>query len=391
MNALYLAWKYWTYYRFRSATLTLCLALTFCAPLALQWITSGFEKSLIKRAEQTPLVVGAPGSSVDLTLHALYFQTPVRTQISYRESENLEEHQLGDPVPVFAKYNARGFPLVGTTLDYFHHRQLEVATGSLFITLGDCVIGSEVADQLQIRPGDSLLATTENVFDIAGAYPLKMKVRGILTRTGGPDDRAVFADLKTTWILDGIGHGHQDLETQPVPENLTFSQSKTQIVANAALNQYTEINESNLGSFHFHGDMGDYPLTAVLFFPDTPKSRTLLLGRYEGSKVAQVSICLEEVQGLLGMVFRAKQFFDLNHALFVGVSILFLSLTLALSWKLRQREFDTLNQIGSRRGFVMRMILAELTLLFCASVVLTLVFGGGLYFMAARVITGSFF
>ncbi len=391
MNALYLAWKYWTHYRFRSGTLTLCLALTFCAPLTLKWITSGFEKSLIRRAELTPMVLGSPGSSIDLTLHALYFQTQAPSEISYSEVDALESHQLGYSVPLFAKYQARGFPLVGTTLDYFSQRGLSITKGALFVTLGDCVIGAEVADELQLNVGDSLLATTENVFDIAGAYPLKMKIRGILSTSGGPDDRAVFADLKTTWILDGIGHGHQDLESSPVPENLTFSQSQTQIVANAALNQYTEITESNLDSFHFHGDMGDYPLTAVLIFPDNQKSRALLLGRYEGSETTQISICLEEVRGLLGMVFRAKQFFDLNHALFVGVSILFLTLTLALSWKLRQKEFDTLHQIGSPGSFVIKMLVAELVLLLIASAVLTALLSAALYGIASSLLKNSIF
>ena len=385
MNALYLAWKYWIHYRFRSVVLTLCLALTFCAPLALSWITSHFEKTLIQRAESSPLVVGAPGSALDLTLHALYFQTRTKSTIPFGEMEKLESTQLGEAAPIFARYKARGFPLVGTTLDYFSLRNLRVEQGALFIALGDCVLGSDIAKELQLRPGDSILGATENVFDIAGAYPLKMTVRGILAPSNSPDDQAVFADLKTTWILEGIGHGHQDLENQPVPENLTFSQSSTQVVANAALNQYTEISETNLDSFHFHGDIQDYPLTAILFFPDDVKSRTLLIGRYNNPALAQstqIAVCLDEVNKLLAMVFQAKKFFDLNHSLFLAVSILFLALTLSLSWKLRQKEFDTLSQIGSHRTFVFQLIAGELLLLAFTSILLSAVLGLALYWLA---------
>ena len=211
-----------------------------------------------------------------------------------------------------------------------------------------------------------------------------MTVRGILAPSNSPDDQAVFADLKTTWILEGIGHGHQDLENQPVPDSLTFSQSATQVVANAALNQYTEISETNLDSFHFHGNIQDHPLTAILVFPKDVKSRTLLIGRYNNPTLAQstqIAVCLDEVNKLLAMVFQAKKFFDLNHTLFIVVSILFLSLTLSLSWKLRQKEFDTLSQIGSHRTFVLQLIAGEILLLAFTSIVLSGVFGLGLYWL----------
>ena len=47
------------------------------------------------------------------------------------------------------------------------------------------------------------------------------------------------------------------------------------LVATGKLATYQEITESNRDSFHFHGDQTDYPLTAVLFAPDSDKSSTL--------------------------------------------------------------------------------------------------------------------
>ena len=48
-----------------------------------------------------------------------------------------------------------------------------------------------------------------NVFDLSGTYPLKMRVVGVLEKSGSADDDAVFVDLHTEWIISGIGHGHQ--------------------------------------------------------------------------------------------------------------------------------------------------------------------------------------
>ena len=42
------------------------------------------------------------------------------------------------------------------------------------------VIGAEVADRLGIAAGDSLLSSPETVFDLAGVYPLKMRIVGVM-------------------------------------------------------------------------------------------------------------------------------------------------------------------------------------------------------------------
>ena len=61
---------------------------------------------------------------------------------------------------------------------------------------------------LGLGPGDSLVSSPENFFDLAGVYPLKMEIVGVLETSDSPDDLAVFTDLKTNWIIMGLGHGH---------------------------------------------------------------------------------------------------------------------------------------------------------------------------------------
>ena len=77
--------------------------------------------------------------------------------------------------------------------------------------LGEAVLGAAAARGLGVVAGDSIISSPENVFDLAGVYPLKMKVVGILEPTFTADDSAVFVDIKTAWIIGGLGHGHQDL------------------------------------------------------------------------------------------------------------------------------------------------------------------------------------
>jgi putative ABC transport system permease protein len=133
--------------------------------------------------------------------------------------------------------------------------------GGLFALLGECVVGSQVADELGLAPGDQLLTDRENILDIAGLYPLKMNVVGVLAPSRTADDQAVFIDLKTAWVIQGLGHGHQDL-SQETDESKLLSRDEKSIVASAAVLPYTEITESNLDSFHFHGELDEFPLTS---------------------------------------------------------------------------------------------------------------------------------
>src|SRR5690606_26661319 len=102
-----------------------------------------------------------------------------------------------------------------TSLDYFEFRTLRQREGTLPLMLGDCVVGAEVAQALGLHPGDALVSDPENVFNLAGAYPLKMHVAGVLEPRATDDDRAVFVDIKTAWVIAGLGHGHQDMTQAP--------------------------------------------------------------------------------------------------------------------------------------------------------------------------------
>jgi len=87
------------------------------------------------------------------------------------------------------------------------------------------------------------------LFDLAGVYPLKMHVAGILEPTHSADDLAVFVDLKTAWIIQGLVHGHADL-TEVIDPTLVMDRSGGKMTATAKLAQYTEITPDNIDSFH---------------------------------------------------------------------------------------------------------------------------------------------
>ena len=208
------------------------------------------------------------------------------------------------------------------------------------------------------------------MFDIAGAYPLKMQIVGILSKTDTPDDRAVLVDVKTAWVLEGIGHGHQELATAEETPGV-LQRTESAVVAGAALPQYTEITAENRDSFHFHGEPASFPLTAVITVPHDAKSATLLQGRYLApGQLTQALQPLAVVNELIELVFRIKRLFDLSASLLAIVTTLFLVLVLWLSLRLRQREMQTMYKLGCSRFTVFRLQAFELLLILTAAAIL---------------------
>lgn len=367
IDSLYIAWQYIRSNKIRTAALIACITLISFLPVSLQLLLGESERQLMSRAVSTPLVIGAKGSSLDLVMSSLYFSDEVPELISMEASERVMESDLALPIPVYVRFHARGNPIVGTTLDYFDFRGLKVAEGRNLAVLGDCVLGARVAENLGLKPGDSLLSSPETLFDLAGVYPLKMKVVGVLQKSHTSDDLAVFVDIKTTWVIQGLGHGHQDV-TKLTDRTLILKRSESNVAATAKLYHHTEITKKNIDSFHFHGNTFIYPITAVIAVPYDDKSGTILRGRYlSRNETLQIIKPKEIIDGLLQNIFRIKNVLDAVISVVALATILAVILVFVLSLRLRQREIQTIFKLGCSRLTIVRLVSAEIFIIVLTS------------------------
>ena len=367
IDSLYIAWQYIRFNRIKTIVLVACITLISFLPLALQLLLGESERQLMSRAVTTPLVIGAKGSSLDLVMNTLYFGDEVPELIAMDASQRVEQTDLALPIPVYVRFTARENPIVGTTLDYFDFRGLQIADGRQMAVLGECVLGARVAESLGLKPGGSLVSAPESLFDLAGIYPLKMKVVGVLKKSHTSDDLAVFVDLKTTWVIQGLGHGHQDV-TQLKDPTLVYERTESNVAATAKLYHYTEISEKNIASFHFHGDLDVYPITAVIAVPFDDKSGTILRGRYLSKEESQQIVRPEEViDGLLQNIFRIKNVLDAVISVVALATVLAMVLVFALSLRLRQREIQTVFKLGCSKMTIARLVAAEILLIVLVS------------------------
>ena len=370
MHSFYLAWKYIVYNRIKTAVLVACVTLITFLPFALQVLLDESERQLMSRAVSTPLVIGAKGSALDLVMNALYFGDERPEAISMQAVNRIWDSDLALPIPIYTRFKARGYPIVGTTLDYFDFRGLNIESGRNLAVLGECVVGARAAENLKLKPGDRLVSSPESLFDLAGVYPLKMKVVGVLAKSHTSDDLAVFVDLKTAWVIQGLGHGHQDA-TKLADPTLVLKRSGSNVAATAKLYHYTEISEKNIDSFHFHGNTDVYPISAVIAVPVDEKSGTILQGRYLAkNETQQILRPTEVIDGLLQNIFRIKNVLDAVVSVVALATILAIVLVFALSLRLRQREIQTIFKIGCSRLTIATLLAAEILIIITSSAVL---------------------
>jgi len=376
LDLLCLAAAYLRAHTGKTAILALCLGTALALPLTVRVAVGILQVEMTRRAADTPLVIGAAGSRFDLVLHALNFRTAAPGPITRAAADAVADSGLGEAIPVHARFTARGYPIVGITLDYFTLRGLAPAAGHPMTRLGDTVAGWEVARALGLQPGDRLPSDPANVFDLASAYPLELRVTGILERSRTADDHAVFVDLPTAWVLEGIGHGHADVDAIEGSEAV-LGRDGTHVTASPALELHARITPETLDTFHFHGDPATFPLTAVIVVPPDARAATLLLGRYldadAGLQALRPAAVVDE---LLGLVVRLKRFFDAQYLVVLVVTALLVALVMVLSLRLRQREFNTLHQLGCSRRAVAALQATELLVLLALGSLLALMASG---------------
>ncbi len=368
-GALFLGWRYLAHHRFKSSILVASITLMLFLPAATRLLVDDSATALTARADQTPLILGARGSELELVLNTLYFHAETPAEIENRAFVEAQSSGLAEFIPGHSRFHAQGVPIVGTSLDYFDFRGLSVAVGRQMGLLGECVIGARTAARLGLGPGASIISSPETVFDIAGVYPLKMKIAGVLAPSGTADDDAVFVDVRTTWIIQGLGHGHTDL-AEPTAGAAVLSRREDVITANASLTQYAEITPENISAFHFHGSDNTFPLTSIIAVPPDQRNATLLRGRYQDNELLQLVVPGNVLDDLLETVFAVQNYVILGLAILSLATIAVITLVFLLSQQLRKGEFHTLLRIGASRGYVAVLIASEIGFVFLLSALL---------------------
>ena len=196
------------------ALVMLSIALATGLLLTLERLRTDIRASFSQAVSGTDLVVGARTGGVQLMLHAVFHVGGATNSVKVQSLRDIAAHRaVAWMVPLALGDSHRGFPVLGTTPEYFSRflygdkQALSLREGRAFAGtldgLYEAVLGAEVADALGYRIGSRITLTHGLVAIAQGAGGLSNEhadkpftVVGVLARTGTPVDRTVHISLQ---------------------------------------------------------------------------------------------------------------------------------------------------------------------------------------------------
>ena len=366
-HSYYLAFRYMRSSPWRTLILVMGTTVALYLPTFTFLAADKIERQLLVRGETSPILIGHKGNEFDLTMNALYFRGQVKDTIPMKVKTQLDQKQYGLSIPLYIQHSASRIPVVGTSLDYFTPRELTVQAGRMFAVLGEVVVGATAASSFQLQPGDKIQTDSRNLYNISGSYPMLLNVVGVLEANGTADDMAVFTDVKTTWVLDGHLHGHNQVtkETSLNPD----AEEGENMEATAAIFIFPEITDNNRNGFHLHGEIDELPISSVLVFPNDQKSHDQLLGDYGLHQTQQAVRPSLVIQTILDIVLNVQKAMSAYFFLVAFSTLSFFALVIGLSLRLRKRELALMKKIGGSRFVLSMMVAAEISIVIGLSVI----------------------
>jgi putative ABC transport system permease protein len=185
------------------ALVVLAVALSVVLVLGVERARVATKASFAASVSGTDLIVGPRTSPLQLVLYAVFRLGNATADMRWSSYQAV----AADPgvawsVPLVLGDSHRGFPVLGTTPEYFerfrHGRgvALSFSAGKPFEGIFDAVIGAEVAERLGLAPGAKIALTHGmNLAEGPSHDDKPFTVTGILARTGTPVDRTVHVGL----------------------------------------------------------------------------------------------------------------------------------------------------------------------------------------------------
>jgi putative ABC transport system permease protein len=404
MSLFAIAWKS-IRQRFLSSSLTaFSVALGVMLMVAVLVIYGIMDRMFSQQSIAYDLIVGPKGSDLQLVLNTVYRVSAPLQNLPYLYYEELKKDPRVVTAIPFCLGDATekgGFPIVGTTEEYFEHPYTPGEKfrlrGDGFTSSFDAIIGSEVArtNGWDIATADK--PATEFQLIHGGAeshkHEEKFTVRGVLAPTGTPNDKTVFIHLNGFYAISG----HDAPLKEAVKRWHEFSGKGTsESEINAAAADWAqkcgiplEEPPHKPGEHHHHHKACDVQkeVTAILVNMKSPTAAFMFNGEMKrGYKVQAVNPIIPMQQLMSSILGNVRTVLVVLTALIIIVSGVGIFVSIYNSMSDRRKEIAIMRALGAQRRTVFSIILAESILLCFGGGILGILLGHGLVFAAAPVV-----
>lgn len=185
----------------------IAIALSVTLLVGVERVRNDAREGFAQSVSGTDLVIGARTSPVQLMLYSVFRIGEATNNIRWDSFQAIASHpSVAWAIPLSLGDSHRGFPVLGTSPEYFEHfrygaaQALTLSEGRRFNSgiegVFETVLGAEVAQRLGYRLGDRIvLSHGLGGAGLAEHGDKPFVVVGLLARTGTPVDRTVHVNL----------------------------------------------------------------------------------------------------------------------------------------------------------------------------------------------------
>ncbi|MCA9040797.1 MAG: ABC transporter permease [Planctomycetaceae bacterium] len=410
MSLIHIAWKSIRQRSLASSLTAFNMALGVMLMVAVLVFYGVIEKSFKQTGAHYQLIVGPKGSKVDLVLSSVYRVSPPIENLPYLYYLQLKnDPRVEEAIPIaLGDVTQEGaFPIVGTVSRYFElpyadKKKFKVKAKNGFSGSFDSIIGAEVAKQNGWDIG-STFKLVHGGADVGHTHDEEFTVVDILARTGTPNDRTVFVNLKGFYQL-----GDHD---KPVEEAIDQLQKFYPDGVPGGEKRIKELREfaASGGDHHDHGEEegGDHAhhhhhhhdlpdelkeVTSVFVMMRDQDDYAAynfmneLKTGFQAQAVNPTQVMTDLMQSLIGNV---QKIMVVLITLIIIVSGIGIFVSIYNSMADRRREIAIMRSLGAQRQTIFAIILTESVLLCLGGGLLGLLLGHGLFFVGAPIIENS--
>jgi putative ABC transport system permease protein len=314
------------------------IAVSMFVLFSVDHLKSEIRSNFTRTVSGVDLIVGSRSSQLNLLLYSVFRIGNPSNNLNWQSFQDISEaKEVSWAVPIALGDSHKGFPVIGTTHDYFKHfryadkMSLVFDKGNGFERLYEVVLGAEVAQRLGYELKDELVishGTGKHSFTHHDKHPFM--VTGILKPSGTPVDQTVFMPFAA---IDVIHDGHHS-------ENLLLDDVSLAPDENASVSAFFIGSKNKFGLLRLQRKINQFK----------PEALTAIVP----------GVALMELWKIMG---RVEVSLLIISSLILFSALLGMTTMLLVAMNERAREIAVLRALGARPRVIILLVQLEAILL----------------------------
>lgn len=333
------------------------ISAAFAFLAAIGCISFGLAATAVNSSLAFPLIVGPAGASDTTLVMSTLFNTdkPAGT-LDYEVAGKLAgDKRVSAVFPIARSDSYMGIPITGVESAYineissgFSEIDENVKAADIFNENGKkcAVVGAKTAARYDMKVGDTFFGSHGSVGDEdAHMHDFEYRVCAVMKAVNGPEDFAIFTNLRSVWEIHGHGHHHHHHEEAEDEEH--------------EHGHHEDAENEHDG--HEHSSEGK--ITAVLVKTKNPVFTAALEREYSENGYTSATDSGRTVRKLLTYMNKAEKaagFFSYGTLFLVMIMVF---VTIMTSINERKREMALMRTLGIGKLPISLMIFLELFLI----------------------------